>query len=165
MNKNLLLLIGIILLSFGLFRPQLNVSPANSSTPSVSVDVPSENGLKESAQKIVDLMRNSNSFSVKTDSAQLRDLYINLAVMISLDGKDTVINTTEEIRKANSISGHLLQAVGVDLKGKYNNLAKECQNVIVGSIGDENITLSPELRKKASESFMALAWAFNELSR
>lgn len=165
-NKNLLLLCGLILICVGLIKPNINnFLPINESRTKISINTPENNDIKQAAQTVSELMKNSGASSVKADSAQLRDLYINLANMISLDGKDTVITTTEEIKKANSISGHLLQASGVDLKGKYVDLAKRCQDVVIAGISDDNVALSPELRKKAVESFMALAWAFNQTSR
>ena len=73
-----------------------------------------------------------------------------------------VIKNTEEIRQANSLAGTMLR---LDIKGKYPNLAKEATEVIVASIGDDNINLSPELRTKAADGFNALAWAYNEASK
>lgn len=163
MNKNVLLICGIVLVAIGLFKPNLGNLGNLNVKPSITLSAPTDTNIKKEAQDVVDFMRKSNSSSVSVDAAQLRDLYINLASMISLSGNDVVINTTEEIRRANSISGHLLQASGVDLKGKYAELAKECGEVIVTSIGEDNVTLSPDLRKKASDGFMALAWAFNQL--
>lgn len=164
MKKKLLLLCGIVLVGIGLFKPNLNnINSHQIST--VNISAPSDPNLKKEAQDIIDIMKNSRSLSVKADSAQLRDLYLSLATMISLDKQDVVVNTTEDIRKANSISGHLLQAVGVDLSGKYANLSKECQDVIVLCIGDDIVSLSPDLRKKAAESFITLAWAFNEINK
>lgn len=165
MSKSLLLVCGIALVCIGLFKPNLGNMVPSDTASTITISIPANSIVKKEAEDVVEMLKKSSSSSKTTDSAQLRDLYINLASMISLNGSDMVVNTTEEIRRANSISGHLLQASGFDLKGKYPDLSKECQEVIVASVGDDNVTLSPELRKKASDGFMALAWAFNELTR
>ena len=52
-----------------------------------------------------------------------------------------------------------------DIKNKYENLATEAKEVIVSVIGDDNISLSPEIRQQAVMSFRYLAWACNEGSK
>lgn len=164
MNKNIILACGIGLICIGIFRPNLNLNTKpQADSNAISIVAPSDNDIRKEAEEVTALMRASDSSSLRTDCAQLRDLYVNFAAMVSLDNTDVVINTTEEIRKANSISGKLLQALGLDVKTKYTNLAKECQDVIVTAIGDDNVALSPDLRKKAADGFSGLAWAFNEI--
>ena len=53
----------------------------------------------------------------------------------------------------------------LDIKNKYENLASEAKEVIVSVIGDDDIPLSPEIRKQAVMSFRYLAWACNEGSK
>jgi hypothetical protein len=98
----------------------------------------------------------------KNDARRLRDLYIDLAKLVELDGEDEVVKSTEEIRQANSLTGVMLR---LDIKGKYPNLAKEAKEVLVSSIGDDQILLSKELRAKAVEGLNALAWACNQGSK
>ena len=98
----------------------------------------------------------------KRDFKKLRDLYIDLAKLVELDGEDEVVKSTEDIRQANSLAGVMLR---LDIKGKYPDLAKEIKEVIVAAIGDDQIPLSKELRPKAVDGFNALAWAMNEGSK
>lgn len=158
------LLIGIALLSWGLFGSQIKNIVNNNNVP-VVVDVlelsaPSDENVKKEAQEVVDLLRKSSGN--KNEYRKLRDLSLDLGQLIKLDGEDMVIKNTDEIRQANSLSGIMLR---LDVKGKYANLAKEAKEVIVASIGDDNINLTPELRVKAVDGFNALAWAYNEASK
>ena len=158
------LLIGIALLSWGLFGSQIKNIVNNNNVP-VVVDVlelsaPSDKNVKKEAQEVVDLLRKSSGN--KNEYRKLRDLSLDLGQLIKLDGEDMIIKNTDEIRQANSLSGIMLR---LDVKGKYANLAKEAKEVIVASIGDDNINLTPELRVKAVDGFNALAWAYNEASK
>ena len=94
----------------------------------------------------------------KSDAKRLRDLYLDLAKLVELDGENEVVKSTEEIRQANSLAGVMLR---LDIKGKYPDLAKEAKEVVVAAIGDDQILLSKELRAKAVEGLNALAWACN----
>jgi len=158
------LLIGVALVAWGLFGSQIKNIVNNNNVP-VSVDVlelsvPSDENLKKEAQEVVDLLKKSSGN--KNEYKKLRDLSLDIGQLIKLDGEDTVIKNTDEIRQANSLSGIMLR---LDVKGKYANLAKEAKEVIVASIGDDNVNLTPELRAKAVDGFNALAWAYNEASK
>lgn len=158
------LLIGVALVSWGLFGSQIKNIVNNNNVP-VSVDVlelsvPSDENVKKEAQEVVDLLRKSSGN--KNEYKKLRDLSLDIGQLIKLDGEDMVIKNTDEIRQANSLSGIMLR---LDVKGKYANLAKEAKEVIVASIGDDNVNLTPELRAKAVDGFNALAWAYNEASK
>lgn len=158
-TSKLVLLIGGLLIVFGLFKPNLSLLiPSNGP---ISVDVlelaePKEENIKKEAEEVLSLMKKSGD---KNDSKKLRDLYIDLATLVSLDGEEEVLKNTDEIRQANSIAGLMLR---LDIKGKYPDLAKETNDVIVSAIGDDSIVLSKELRAKAVDGFNALAWALNE---
>lgn len=158
------LLIGIALVAWGLFGSQIKNIVNNNNVP-VSVDVlelsaPSDENVKKESQEIVDLLKKSSGN--KNEYKKLRDLSLDLAQLIKLDGEDMVIKNTDEIRQANSLAGIMLR---LDIKGKYASLAKEAKEVIVASIGDDNVNLTPELRVKAVDGFNALAWAYNEASK
>lgn len=160
-----LLIIGAILVAIGVLKPDLSKF-ININTPAV-VDVidispPDDASLRDKAANVVEILSDSRSSTLKYDSSRLRDLYLDLAHLISLDGDDLVIKNTEEVRQANSLSGVMLR---LDIKGKYANLASACTDVIIEAIGDDNINLSPELRAKAVNGFKALAWACNESSK
>jgi hypothetical protein len=82
-----------------------------------------------------------------------------ISTLISLDGENEAIKNTEEIRQSNKLIGPMLK---LDIKGKYPELAKASQDLIVSVIGDDVLLLDKDLRIKASEAFKALAWAYNE---
>lgn len=160
-NKKILLIIGCGLLGLGLFNklPWFNGDPIR---PNVSIDIsdiksPSDD-VKKEALEVVQIFKNAGSSS-RNDAIKLRDLYLDLAKLISLDGEETVIKNTEEIRQANSIAGAMFR---LDAKNKYPNLAQKAKDVVVSLVGEDQVNLSPELRNKAVEAFNVLAWACNE---
>lgn len=162
MHNKILLSIGVALVVLGLLRPNINSLLPNNTPSSVDVleiSAPKDETLLKEANDIVNIIKNNMP---KSDCKKLRDLYLDIKQLIKLDGDDQVIKNTEEIRQANSIAGAMLR---LDMKGKYPELAKECKEVVVAAIGDDQIILSPELRLKSMDSFDALAWAFNEGSK
>lgn len=164
MNKNLVLVIGGLLILLGLTKfdfGRLNpIRPSPSNIDVMELVAPSDENVKKEAQDVISLLKSSSGS--KQDSKRLRDLSLDLGRLVQLDGEDLVIKNTDEIRQANGIAGVMLR---LDIKGKYPNLAKEAKEVIVSSIGDDNINLTPELRAKAVDGFNALAWAYNEASK
>ena len=160
--KHLLLVCGSLLVLVGLIKPDLSkLIPSNNPTNSVVIETPMDSNIRAQADELVALLKSFGS-DVKGDALRLRDLYLDLATLISLDGTDQVVKNTEEIRQANSLAGMMLR---LDIKDKYSNLAKEAKDVIVAAIGDDQVLLSAELRAKAVEGFKALAWACNEGSK
>jgi hypothetical protein len=161
-QKNILLALATLLIVIGLFKPEFsNILGPNKP---VVVDVlelpePKDETVKKEADDVVALLKEAGA---KNDARRLRDLYIDLAKLVELDGEDEVVKSTEEIRQANSLTGVMLR---LDIKGKYPNLAKEAKEVVVSSIGDDQILLSKELRAKAVEGLNALAWACNQGSK
>ena len=157
-QKNILLGLAGLLILVGLLKPEFsNILGPNKP---VSVDVlelsaPTDEAVKKEADDVVALLKEAGA---KGDAKRLRDLYLDLAKLVELDGEDEVIKSTEEIRQANSLAGVMLK---LDMKGKYPDLAKEAKEVVVASIGDDQILLSKELRVKAVEGLNALAWACN----
>lgn len=151
-----LLLVGFVLLGVGVFKPNLSniINKPQPIINNIELLAPTDPLIKEKADAVVGLVKSMDT----NDSTRLRDLYLDMATLIKLDGEDMVIKNTEEIRQANSISGLMLK---LDIKNKYKNLADANKDVIVAAIGDDNILLNEELRAKAVEGFNALAWAFN----
>ena len=161
MDKKILLGLGTLLILVGLVKPDFSnpFSPRPSVVDVLELSVPTDESVKKEADDVVVVLREAG---IKSEAKKLRDLYIDLAKLVELDGEDEVIKSTEEIRQANSLAGIMLR---LDMKGKYPNLAKEAKEVVVASIGDDQILLSKELRVKAVEGLNALAWACNEGSK
>ena len=161
-QKNFLLALAGLLIVVGLLKPDLSsiFKPGSSVTIDVlELPAPTDETVKKEAEDVVTLLKEAGA---KGDAKRLRDLYLDLAKLVELDGEDEVIKSTEEIRQANSLAGVMLK---LDIKGKYPSLAKEAKEVVVASIGDDQILLSKELRVKAVEGLNALAWACNTGSK
>jgi hypothetical protein len=156
-DKKVLLALGGLLILLGLLKPEFSnvLNPRPSVVDVLELPAPTNETVKKEADDVVALLKEAGA---KSDAKRLRDLYIDLAKLVELDGEDEVIKSTEEIRQANSLTGVMLR---LDIKGKYPNLAKEAKEVVVAAIGDDQIPLSKELRVKAVEGLNALAWAFN----
>lgn len=161
MDKKILLGLGTLLILVGLVKPDFSnpFIPKTSVVDVLELSVPTDEAVKKEADDVVVVLKEAG---IKSEAKRLRDLYIDLAKLVELDGEDEVIKSTEEIRQANSLAGVMLR---LDMKGKYPNLAKESKEVVVAAIGDDQVPLSKELRVKAAEGLNALAWAFNEGSK
>lgn len=161
-NKYLLAVAGLlIIMGLTKFDP---TQLLNNNRPAAVVDTlelvePTNENLKKEAEDIVVLLQEKLDKKDLAKFLELRNLYLDLGVLISLDGENEVIKTTDEIRQANSMAGIMLN---LDLKNKYPGLAKENNDVLVAAIGDDSILLSKELRTQAVEAFKALAWAYNK---
>jgi hypothetical protein len=157
MNKNIVLVLAGLLILFSLSSKfnLVNLSPNSPKVDVMELVEPTDPNVKKEADDVVSVLKESGA---KGDAKRLRDLYLDLAKLVELDGENEVVRSTEEIRQANSLAGVMLR---LDIKGKYPDLAKEAKEVIVASIGDDKILLSKELRAKAVDGFNALAWACN----
>lgn len=158
-TKVLLLLVAIGLVGYSVYKPEFNVKPIPTSVDVMVVPEPASN-LKPLAEKVVDILVSVPDH--KTDCKKLRDLYIDLSTLISLDAENEVVTTSEEVRQANSLAGLMLR---LDIKAKYKDLSIATKDVIIAAIGDDLIVLNSDLRKQAELGFMALAWACNEASK
>ena len=155
--KNLVLLLATILIIIGLFKPDfasiINTSPTNN-VSTVVVSKPSNIELLDECQDVVNAIKKNSDR--KYDGLRLASLYNDLATLISLDNEDMVVKNTEEVRQANKLAGVMLK---LDIKGKYPELAKSTNAVIVASLGDDSLMLDDKLREQAVDGFKALAWA------
>ena len=69
-----------------------------------------------------------------------------------------VITTTEMIREG-FIRAEKLMLQRTAMVGKYPGLGAAKDNVLKEAIGLENVTLDDDKRRKAVETFKAIAWA------
>lgn len=160
-TKIILLIIGSALIVLGLIKPKFNPVIDTHNVDVLELIEPSDENLKKEALDVFTIFKKAGASS-KNDSKKLRDLYLDLAQLISLDGNDLVIKNTEEIRQANSIAGAMFR---LNIKDKYPELSKEANDVVLVALGDDHINLTPQLRTKAVEAFDALAWACNESNK
>ena len=159
MNNKTLLIVAALLITVGLVKPtNFNWRPNVDNKP-VSVDVvkPTNKDLLDSCLDVIKILKGG-----KGDAKRLSSLYNDLALLVSLDGEEEVVKTTDEVRQANSLSGVMLR---LDVKNKYRGLSSACNNVMISAIGDDSILLDKSLRSKAVDGFKALAWACNEASK
>lgn len=156
-NNKILLTIAGLLIIIGLLKPNLGgLLSKPQSIDSVVLVEPNES-FKPTVSAIVDALLADNDR--KVDGKRLASIANDVSTLISLDGENEAIKNTEEIRQINKLIGPMLK---LDIKGKYPELAKASQDLIVSAIGEDVLLLDKDLRIKASEAFKALAWAYNE---
>lgn len=168
MQNKFLLCIGVILVLFGIFKPDLsNINlPVNVNEPACNIenyvtDAPSNETLLEKARAVTKIVKASDDSTRKSDCLKLSALYADMATLIEIDD-DKIIVDTASIKEANSIAGKML---GLDIKDKYPNLGETAQDLVMSAIGDEDVFMDDELRGKSADAFRALSWAFYEGSK
>lgn len=167
-QNKLLLIIGILLLAIGLFKPDIssiwpiNNTPVVSAVESYVTTPPKDSVLLEQAKNIIKTLSEFNHSDKKLDFLKLSALYHDLAILIALDEEDMVIKDTASIREANSLSGNMLK---LKLKDKYENLAELNSALVIVGIGKDDVILDKDKRQKATEVFEALSWAYYEGSK
>jgi len=160
-TNNVLLIIGLLLVTLGWFRPSLDmVSNNNKSVISVIIEEPETIETKDACLKVTEILRNGPN--AKKDGEVLASLFSDMSKLIELDGADEVIKTTDEILQSNKVAGSLLK---MNIKNKYENLSSACQAVVVSVIGEDSLPLDRDLRTKAALAFKNLAWACKESTK
>lgn len=168
MKHKPLLLLGAILITIGVLRPNLgNIFDNSVVCPVVTgqtyvLDPPADVTMLTKAKKVRDILLESVDSTTTSDCLKLSSLYNDLSVLIAIDDDDTVITDTATIREANSLAGKMLN---LNIKNKYPNLAQASRDVVITAIGDDDIILDQNTRTKAVEAFRALSWAFYEGSK
>lgn len=163
MSNKVLLVIGFVLVMFGVFCP--NISLDNNVCPTVInyvIDAPSDTALLNQAQNVIKILQSSDDSTRPSDCLRLSSLYADMATLIELDNDDMIIKDTITIKEANSLSGKMLK---LNIKDKYPDLAEASRAVVITAIGDDDILLDENSRNKAVEAFRALSWAFYEGSK
>jgi hypothetical protein len=164
-DSKVLIFLAILLLGYGLLKP--DISNINWPRPSVinnevvKVEAPKDPKLLKACESVIKSLK-SGPRSRSNDGARLSSLYYDLSTLIELDEEDEVIKDTLAIRESNKLAGALSR---LGLGGKYPDLADACNSVVVVGIGDEDIVLDKETRKKAVDTFKALSWACYEGSK
>ena len=162
-NNIILLVLGGLLISYGLLGPiiQSNINTNHNRVVVVNVESPLDPSLKKDCEKVIDALKNGSA-DRNVDGVKLSSLYADLAKLISLDETNEVIKNTDEIRDANRLAGLLYD---LNLKGKYPDLVSAANSAVINYVGDDNVVLDKNLRKKAVEAFNGLSWAFYEGSK
>jgi hypothetical protein len=161
-NKIIVLLIGLGLIGYGAIQPNLgDIFPSKPAVVDVSnVKKPLDPNLLLGCEDIIKSFKQKRDR--KTDALKLSSLYFDLANLISLDSDNEVVKDTLAIREANKLAGILFN---LGLGGKYPDLAEACNNLVIIGIGDDDVILDENMRKKAVETFKALSWACYEGSK
>ena len=166
MKDKVVLAIGALLILLGIFKPDLSIlKPNPKPDPAPVIDVVTVDGVsdetKEKVKPVVEALK-SGSSDRKTDGKRLASLFNDMATLISLDGENEVIKTTEDLRQANAIAGSMLR---MEIKDKYPDLGEACTKFVIDEIGDDTVLLDKDLRAKAVNAFKGIAWACNEGSK
>lgn len=164
MNKDkvVLILAGALVL-IGLLKPDFsNLIPSNRpvAVETETLQAPISADVKAVAEKVTKIFKESTAKDKKVKGQRFKSLMIDLAKLIKLDGEREIVKSTKELRLANSIAGRMSD---LDMKGEFTDLAKTCTEVLVASLGGtEDILLTPELREKGGDGFLAIAWAVEQ---
>lgn len=159
-NKNIIVLVlGILLLGYGILSKVY--IPVITNNTSVIVVAPLDNNLKNDCGPVIEAFKNGSSDRY-IDGIKLSNLYSDLAKLISLEDTNEILKSTIEIREANKLAGLLYD---LRLKDKYPDLSQAANTLVVKYIGDDNVVLDNELRKRAVDVFNALSWACYEGSK
>ena len=162
-NNTLLLVLGLALVGYGVLKPDLG-SLITPSVPVINnvidIEKPLDPDLLSGCDDVIKSFRQTRDR--KADALKLSSLYFDLANLISLDSDNEVIKNTLEVRESNKLAGILFN---LDIKGKYPDLAQACNNLVIIGIGDDDVVLDENMRKKAVETFKALSWACYEGSK
>lgn len=164
-NNKLLVIIAALLVGYGLLKPNFNESILDKisivNTDGIKVSRPSDKEVLKNCETVIEALKKGSGNRSK-DGLKLSSLYYDLASLIALDGENQVIKSTLEIREANRLAGFM---TGLNLNGKYPNLSEACNSLVFTMIGDDDVILDENLRKKAVETFMTLSWACLEGSK
>jgi hypothetical protein len=176
MNKNVVLVIGAVLIAVGVFKPDLsNFFPGNGGgntvvVPSVEFAEPTDPNLMASALKVADALKAGENH--KADGLALANLYHDIARLIELDGDNEIVKTTTEIAEVNSVAGRLMN---LQLRGQYPDLAKAAKSLVVNALNGnadpkedlevDVAVLNAESRSAAVAAFDALSWGCFEGSK
>ncbi len=156
MSKYLKLSVAVLLVVGALFGEPIveflkdNVEIIN--TPSVNVDEPS----LEYRTLVQDIVAIDISNS---DARHISDFFSQLSDVVWLD--PGFIKTTGVFREFNIKAGGLNFA-GLELKNKYPSLGEEIDEVIINSIGKEDVELTTEKRKNLRDCLNAVAWGVHQ---
>ena len=163
MNKNnLVLILAGTLVLIGLVKPDFsNLLP---NKPAVveneALTAPASDEVRVVAEKITKIFKESSAKDKKIKGQRFKSLMVDLAKLIKLDGEKEVVKSTKELRFANAVAGNMSD---LDMRGEFVDLAKTCTEVVAASLGGtEDILLTPELREKGGDGFLAIAWAVEQ---
>tara|TARA_B100001778_G_scaffold89916_1_gene73294 strand:- start:815 stop:1312 length:498 start_codon:yes stop_codon:yes gene_type:complete len=165
MKNSVILFAGVLLVLFGCFGEQITNSVFSPNIPVVEgyvVDAPANKELLDKARVIIDILNDSNDSTTRMDCLKLSSLYSDLATLVELDADDQVVKDTATIKEANGLSGKMLR---LDIKDKYPGLAEASKDLVVTSIGEDDVALDKDTRSNAVDAFRALSWAFYEGSK
>jgi hypothetical protein len=165
LENKVLVILAVLFVGYGLLKPDLsNINwprPTVVNNEVVKVEAPKDAKLLKACESVIKSLK-SGPRSRSSDATRLSSLYYDLSTLIELDNEDEVIKDTLAIRESNKLAGALSR---LGLGGKYPDLAEACNGVVVAGIGDEDVVLDKETRKKAVDTFKALSWACLEGSK
>ncbi len=155
--KRVRLIAALLLAAYGVFGlpslPKLSV-------PSLSASVvrePSE-AMKSTVKPVVRAVSKMSPI----DRLWLQTIYSNAAKVVAADGivEPQVIVSTEGLRAIHvAILKFIWRGMAENPPGEYEGLSEAIEGVVDEVLGEDQRSLTPELRAKAVEVFDAIAWA------
>lgn len=152
--KRLRIIAALLLAAYGAFG--LPAMPRWQAS-AIVVREPSE-AMKATVKPVVRVVSKMSSI----DRLWLQTIYSNAAKVVAADGvvEPQVIVTTEGLRAIHvAILKFIWRGMAENQPGEYEGLSEAIEGVIDEVLGEEQRSLTPELRAKAVEVFDAIAWA------
>lgn len=162
MNDQNKLVIAIALVAVGLIWPKLKSTISNvdlpkttSSVVNVDFEVMPEptDALKKTVEGLSSLV--TGSPDAENDKIRLAQFYAQLSNVVR--NEPGFITSTGQFRSYNAIVGQINFA-GISLKGKYTGLGAKVDQIIMGAIGNENVSLDDAKRKALADVLGAISW-------
>lgn len=148
------IIVAVVLALVGVFGiPSLPSRP----TAEVAVQEPSP-AMKSVVKPVVKAVSRMSPI----DRLWLQTIYTNTAKVVAADGvvEPKVITTTEGLLAVHvAVLKFIWRGMAENAPGEYEGLSEAIDSAIRDTLGDEQKTLTPELRAKAVEVFDAIAWA------
>jgi hypothetical protein len=147
---------AILLVAYGAFGlPSLHMQLGQGNA--IVVKEPSE-AMKATVKPVIRVVSKMSPL----DRLWLQTIYSNAAKVVAADGivDPQVIVSTEGLRAVHvAILKYIWRGMAENPPGEYEGLSEAIENAIGEVIGDDQRSLTPELRAKAVEVFDAIAWA------
>jgi hypothetical protein len=157
MSSNFLKIAAVAAIAFVLIKPHMGEIhfPSFGRASATAEAFPD----KPFNSKVLDAVTPVQSILAKADAEDK----LNLARLWREDaqiiqGDDSVIQTTADVRRANGIAGKLMT---LHLKGKYAGLAAAVDNAFAKVVGMDAKPLDSQTRQDVVSVFNGLSWAAN----
>lgn len=154
--KRAKIIAALLLAAYGVFGLPKFSTPVLP-TASVVVQEPRQ-AMKSAVKPVVRVVSKMSPI----DRLWLQTIYSNAAKVVAADGvvEPQVIVTTEGLRAIHvAILKFIWRGMAENPPGEYEGLSEAIESAVGEVLGEDQRSLTPELRAKAVEVFDAIAWA------